>query len=577
MVLMLLITLITIFYPKFIFSVKLNYFIDNKNRCNLKYLIARTFVYDDNLLFVNINEFNDVNVDQPHVLFNDNFTGNICTTYFTNFIIFINDLQVFLHQLARLIESMVWNKHLSTRGKFLIVIKDLTDFSDILKVLLNRDIYKILLWDIDTSVVYIVNPYDKNLHLIKRTCIDASFERFKPENYSLIFRRGFFDLPYTGDMYMNIIGFYESSINIIGRHLKVNLTYIYHNDGIYAFEHYAKQSTNLTNTSLHNGEIDIFTTYDFIPHYVENYDVTDAVFRDAEIFVFNKPGPKNNVEILVSIFSLEASTSILFVMLLSAILLWLFIMYDKKKKKMQDFVSCLLLMLGTTVAVTSGLPSKRRIVKILILFYSIYSFHMYNIFQGRFSSLITNPPLKRDIRNLMDLTDSDLTIFVSPRKMKGLQLEDSATARKLLKRYTELNVFFNWIYISLNDTKCASTLYESVLYLYGNDRLKTVEPYYPSYRDVRFGLRKGHPLTEHINNVIGQIVAAGLTKKWLSDLKNVTFYKTQDKNVVLTFQHLYGAIIILIYGYLLSIIIFVFELLYAKLFAKKTLIRIDIM
>lgn len=557
-----------IFYPLYIFAIEENFVIDLKNNYSLKYVITKTFADDDTMVLMNLKEYNDVNIKQPHVLLDEKLHGNIDTIFFVNYVIFITDIEEFTHQLAYLINSKLWNKHLSTRGKFLIVINTLKDVDNILKILLTKDIYKMLIWQMGTSCLYAVNPYKDSKRLIKTDLNEVNFEDFKPENFPVIFRRSPISYPITGDIYMNAVGIYEECMDVISKTLKLNFTHIYYNDGSYQFEYYGHQETNITNHTLYNGTIDIFQVHDSYSHFYENYDITESAYKDIQLIVFIKPGPKNNFDVFISIFSARATIMIFVVLILSTATLWSFMKYDNTNK-VRDFASCFFLLLGTTFAVSSPFPSRRWFIKILIFFYSIYSLHLYNFFQGRFSSLITNPPLKYNVRNLFDLVDANLIPMISFRKVEALQGEDTPLTRKLLEKFYERAIYDNWIYYMMNHTQYAVTVYETQYFIYGNDKIKSLEICYPTYRDVRFGLRKGHPLTEHINNVIRQIVAGGLPLKWLNNVRNVTFSNFDEvKNVVLTFDHLYAGILILLAGYILSLIIFVIEIFHKTLRGK---------
>lgn len=544
---------------------------------NLEKLIKRLFLMENILILCNINceivkrigndtyNVSDINLNQPRVLFNGNLIGtNTNINYFTNMIIIVRDFQMFLCDIKRVSLLNIWNRSESPKGKYLIININFNNVEGIFKTLWKMNIHRILMYETynTSDVVVTANPYLGHIQLEKYDINDVKFVNYLPEHLPITFRRGYNYAPFDGDEYMNVIGLSDIAFNLISKTLKFNLSHVYFNlPDKSQFEYDRTHNTRMTNSTLTNGLIDIIIVHDPFLHYYDNYDLTENLFTDKHIFAFNKPGPKNNIEIIVSIFAWSSLLMIIIILLITTELIWQLINGEYFVRH-QSRISCFILLLSATLNMGIKIPSRKKIVKTLIIFYFSYSLHINYYFQGRLSSLITNPPLKRDIRNELDLFDSDLIPMIGSRRYELIKNEDSVILKKLFRRFAIYSVIDNRINFIIKNPKYASTAYKSIYYLYANNNLKEIDCSYPQIREIRFGLLKGHPLTERLNEVIRRIVSAGLPNKWLYDMKTITFITEIDNTqIVLTFYHLFAAFFILIGGLLISIAIFISELL----------------
>lgn len=78
--------------------------------------------------------------------------------------------------------------------------------------------------------------------------------------------------------------------------------------------------------------------------------------------------------------------------------------------------------------------------------------------------------------------------------------------------------------------------------------------------EATYAARNGYPLLLTLNEVIRGIREGGLQLKWSDDLKKIMFLSFGDNdNVVLTFDHLQTAFLLLFIGLTLAAAIFVSE------------------
>ncbi|XP_022817970.1 uncharacterized protein LOC111350574 [Spodoptera litura] len=99
---------------------------------------------------------------------------------------------------------------------------------------------------------------------------------------------------------------------------------------------------------------------------------------------------------------------------------------------------------------------------------------------------------------------------------------------------------------------------------------KLKEPYVSIYRTIY--LRRGSALIGPLNNFILQSSPTGILTKYSSDIYSREWFKCKSRDrpqkVALTLENFYNAFMILIGGYCLSILSFLYEVLIAKIYRK---------
>lgn len=552
---------------------------NNEARNCLNDLIALLFPPDDDVVFIDAPSISGVDCKQPRVTLDAAGTAITATgaKFATNFVMFVDDHQQFARAFAVLLKSTLWSHHYSPRGHFLVVSELDLAFSE----LWQRGVHKILLYKLDSGQVLTANPFASAGHnspfvLVLGHCADLANVKFADfaylaDRWPFTFYRAFRYEPYYGDAYLDSVGLADVVVDTIAKQFRFNFTHVFYANFSYAYEHALYNHSNGTNSSLQAGVFDMFELVDaYDEHYWDGYDITESAFTDGQIFVFKKPGPKTNVEVMISIFRPECWMLILLLLLSTTTMIYLLI------RAPEDPVVILLLVLATTLnmASTSARRSiNNKFVKALTLIYVIYAVHISMFFQGRFASLITHPPLQKDIRTLDDLVHSNIIPTFSVRKHRLITNgnDSSPLIAKLLRRAEIINLLTNRIEFVVNNPKYAAVAYRSNYYLSGNDRqVKTVDSFSVVANEIRFGLRRGHPFTDRMNRIIGSIVSAGLTQKWLSDLKGSGFNGSwngdpEASRVVLTFDHLLAGFVIFVAGTVLAIAAFICELIFHKI------------
>lgn len=84
---------------------------------------------------------------------------------------------------------------------------------------------------------------------------------------------------------------------------------------------------------------------------------------------------------------------------------------------------------------------------------------------------------------------------------------------------------------------------------------------------ISLGLQKNSPIKPAVDRFLRRVIEAGLVKKWLNDVMLETttlelFQETEEIKALMDLKKLYGAFVVLFFGYILSILALLFEISY---------------
>lgn len=84
---------------------------------------------------------------------------------------------------------------------------------------------------------------------------------------------------------------------------------------------------------------------------------------------------------------------------------------------------------------------------------------------------------------------------------------------------------------------------------------------------ISLGLQKNSPIKPAVDRFLRRVIEAGLVKKWLNDVMLDTTILEDPLNIeeikaLMDLKKLYGAFVVLISGYILSIIVLLLEISY---------------
>lgn len=227
----------------------------------------------------------------------------------------------------------------------------------------------------------------------------------------------------------------------------------------------------------------------------------------------------------------------------------------------------------------SEMPRTTRL-RIIFSLFLCYCFVMVIVFQGHFVSFLVSPGYHNRISNFDELLDSGLlygkdeNLDSFMRLAKYYEQEkfetylDCSARHKCLERLftdgdiTMLSPLIDVMYVLSHvglaqNGKLICTLDDNVFPL-----------------DISLYLTKGHPLLDLFNTVITRCTEAGLVAKYWSDLIFYNHLRHMGKSkapscevfsgmyFVFSLSHLKIAFVVLVFGFMLSVIVFLAELVY---------------
>lgn len=91
---------------------------------------------------------------------------------------------------------------------------------------------------------------------------------------------------------------------------------------------------------------------------------------------------------------------------------------------------------------------------------------------------------------------------------------------------------------------------------------------------ISLGLQKNSPIKPAVDRFLRRVIEAGLVKKWLNDvmLDTITLgipQQTEEVKAVMDLKKLYGAFVVLVAGYIFSIITLLLKISYWYGVVKK--------
>jgi hypothetical protein len=325
---------------------------------------------------------------------------------------------------------------------------------------------------------------------------------------------------------------------------------------------------------------------------IKYYDTTiPHIFDTYKWFV---PCPKSALRLdkILSLFSSSVWFTMLLVICLTALVLWSSVRLHfgavmKELYSYRNVLHCLqnlwCIFLGVSV---SAMPRTYRLRAPFMLFLW-YSFVMSTIFQSFFISFLVIPGYGSRISSLNDLNHSDLKYgsyslgdeylryagYVEHDRL-NLDRFECADHEKCMERVfneSDTTVVANRFYALYVASRIGKTADKNLLCSLDENIFSSM---------VVMLFPRGHPVTDRFNIVVRRCMEAGLGDKYWSDLYfNLTLQnmkKLEESNCqackdmyfVFSLAHLRVAFIVLGFGYVLSVAVFVAELI-CKWFSKR--------
>lgn len=457
-------------------------------------------------------------------------------------------------------------------GKFIIHLPELTHLKDLHRYLTQYYVYNTYIIANNTDVYNIHSVYGIKEIGACSSNLTLKFESFPQTFTNNTLTAALFDkhlpLPYIGDPSSKFPGILIKPLQLLNEKYGIQLNYEV--ASIEREESFIRRGIVDVVDDLNDGTLDIivFEPYRYDVSY-KLVTVSDIVFYNPHIWLVPKPNKMPNFKVLISIFNLITWLTI-FVIFILMVSIWYIYAKYRNDKFYDSYVKCFLdiYVLNLSMSITR-IPHSIKL-KLLIIIYILYAFHLSAFFQGKLSSVLTLPIYDSRISTLEQLADSNLKILVVYHKLSTIKNINTNVALKMASKSEPLEEK----YISINrpeyvmkrrDIALSSLVGDLNLTDTYKTKVDVIKDVFLPDLEGTYQMKRHNPIMLTLNNVIRVIREGGLHTKWLNDMKIVNFLTytkddDADGQIILTFEHLEGPFILLAFGICSSTIIFGVEL-----------------
>lgn len=468
----------------------------------------------------------------------------------------------------------LWN----ARANFIIYLTDEEDIVKILEEILKADLRKFILVT-KQNKIRSLDPYDEEnvcgmyaKKISTTTCEDLQqvkfFEKIKNLhncNFTFLIHDKKWSYPLANYKNLSDLYVYNFPLELMRAKFGLKISYkvvdgiidSLNDDDSPSLEKILDKTIDTRAGELHYG-------YGTIGE--NRVEITDIFFFSPSYWVVVKPNLMSNVQILGYIFNEVIWVSILSIFVFVVSFCYFLMRKTEERKEMTNLVTKIF---SVNLGMGIGKMPKSKSLKILLLFFMLYSFHLVCFYQGTLSSFLTTPVYEKGINNMEELAESDeVVIYDHAIYVILLSYSDLPFVKKLQKKaiihsqsdIDYLDLLMEW----KNFSREVSRLVLSIKPY--SHKLRTIGDLCLPQMTLFYALRRGHPLFEFLNGVVKSIREHGLYQPLLNYITRKKFVESEERNeIVLTTDHILGAIFILFGGYVFGLFVFFLELLSFKM------------
>lgn len=481
-----------------------------------------------------------------------------------HFLILSSNFEEFKKTIKFLKTFESWN----TRGHHVLVIEQTSRIVDIFKEFWSNDvIYTVIVqYDMIDLQIYHGSPFGvnqcgKNTYYSNVNSIDVNMF---PVAKSLLGCEHIFAEANKGLQGWPYITVSNKSgiINIITCFLckALKLKYIIKEIGWDLEQDIIQLKINFTEKKWNKFDSFLFASNRYSVFY-DNFDVTDIFLSDENNWVVAKPNHFSNSETLFLIFGVDVWISIFFTYF-SFITIWWSFGYLSNEK--ENLIKCTIAAFALNLSQSIYNLPKISGVRILIYFYMLYAFCLSSGFQGRLSSVLTNPGIQKGIMNVEEMAQSNIIPILHAHVKYFLSTIPNIMVNKIYNRSKiitphfknrlqhvlagNMSTYFPMLYLKLQPDSYRK------LKVLGSDFLLDIEHTYT--------LRKNHPFLDSFNRVIRIMHESGLQHKWVRSITPALNSPSRNRRVILSFEHIEGSFYILGVGYCVGFVVLTLEFIF---------------
>lgn len=330
-------------------------------------------------------------------------------------------------------------------------------------------------------------------------------------------------------------------------------------------------------TMFENDKVDVIFGYTFINS--SDFAYGPMFYTDVSYVAVRKAPRILTYHPLLKVFNIYIFLYILCTYIFLSVLI---ISVQNKNINVEIFLIFFRICLGNSTPV----KSYEHVTKTLFISYSFYSLILGTVYLSKLSSLLTNPAYEEPVASREDLYINNLQLLFNHyyEKIYCIIFYASDNADALENSIMTNLSFYNLLLKEVNEQNHSVLSFVSLLESYPHLTVRI--DYFPSFFDEAtlfhsYVLNKNNPKNEVINYWATEMIEKGLMIKWWNDIKLTSLiesYKYMLNNTgkpftVLNLSHLNESFLIIIYGYIFSITIFVFEFFTYFLMKRINLMR----
>lgn len=317
----------------------------------------------------------------------------------------------------------------------------------------------------------------------------------------------------------------------------------------------------------------------------ENFDPSKSYIQESLTWCVPHANTQSPFQKLTGTMKLETWCSVTVSYFAFSMAVWSLSYFQKHelstyKSVSNSFQNVLSLALGVAVR----FPPKTYLVRVFLYIWIVATMFFDIEYTTYMISTLTSSKYEEQIKTLEDILKYDLDLYINQNSMIYLN-GSNRLMRGVLKKWKncmDMHHCLSKVAYKRNAAVCIPRHYQQHAFnkyktSKGNPLLYCFEDNIVSYPVVMY-MTKGYPFLERINELIESVKGAGLIEMWEKRIYEGRWYNTtledhdEEGPKWMNISHLEGAFIVLIFGHLLSLLVFFGEIFWHRRSTKQTLI-----
>ncbi|KAF5304158.1 hypothetical protein FQR65_LT08051 [Abscondita terminalis] len=490
------------------------------------------------------------------------------------YVIHLSGSEALQNTFAFLLNSTFWTSRQSNNAHFLIIIneKDRKNLSYIFQQIWSIYIYQfVVLTYFSESERYVEihrgNPFHKENECGKIAKMVNS--QFCHQNLSIKFDDRYWNLNKCPIIFLTYRKDYK------------RLAYVYH---FKLFTDLAKVVNGKFISKYYNNKINTTNQYSLTmrlesgdsPVY-EDGDISHTAINNYLLFVVRGGEIISPMKTLLKIYSTKVWISIVGACVTTAIALWIISSINTQTINFTQFEKHFFeVYLATLWGIFLTVPQRKKI-RCIIICYLIYHIHIQTGFTSRLITVLTTPQYDAGITNLEELAEAKIPLFTHFRLQSYYSTNDNVSSTIYSKIKNKMQ-YFNYsspqeVINKLEKENCGIMTLKFDLKLLDPkicERINCIDGtmVVGRYR-LFYVLPAGNYFTTTFNKFLLYIEEFGITQKYFEEMFGVMPLITKDEGVVrLNLKHLFSVFVVLLFGWFVSIVVLIKEVVWSKCLRK---------